>query len=136
MAYLHRSSSLLLGLVMALSCHPYPTGPELPRHPDASTSDQRVSLSGSVISIERPRPEDTKSYVHLLIAPTDSKPVRLILGPGWYLDREGIYFKPHQSIVAEGRPTREGQQGIVVERISSGDRSYQIRDAQARPLWP
>jgi hypothetical protein len=133
MAFSHRTTHLALALATALGCHPY--GPDLPRHPDVPIPDQRVSLQGSVISVERPRPEDTKSYVHVLIAPTDKKPVRLILGPGWYLDRQGIYFEPHQNVVAEGRAARDGESGIVVERISSGDRSYQIRDEQARPLW-
>lgn len=89
-----------------------------------------------MISIERPRPEDTKSYVHVLIVPADRKPVRLILGPGWYLDRQGIRFEPNQAVLAEGRATAGGTDpGIVVERISIGEKSYRLRDEHARPLW-
>jgi hypothetical protein len=123
-----------LALIAALGCQPF--GPELPRHPDVSPPQSSISERGSVISIERPRPEDTKSYVHVLIAPTDRKPIRLILGPGWYLDRHGIRFEANQAVLAEGRATGGGSDpGIVVERISIGEKSYRLRDEQARPLW-
>jgi hypothetical protein len=117
-------------LAIAFGCQP-----RVPRLPDGPIAERRVSAQGSVISVERPRPDDTQTYVHVLIAPADSQPVRLILAPGWYLDRQGLRFEPNQKVVVEGRAARDGEPGIVVERISSGQRSYRLRDEQAKPLW-
>jgi hypothetical protein len=125
--------SLVAACVPLLACHPY--GPELPRHPDVPIPENRVMARGVVVSVERPRPEDSQSYVHVVISDEGRRPVRLILGPGWFLDREGIHFEPNQVVRAEGRRSTETEGGIVVESVSSGDKTYQLRDEQHRPAW-
>ncbi len=130
-----RSGWVLLSLVGALGCQP-PYIPPHPVVPDVPLPERRVSAQGLVLSVERPRPEDAQSYVHVLIAPTGKQPIRLILAPGWYLDRQGIRFEPQQRVTAEGkRALHQGQASIMVERISTEHGSYRLRDEQEQPVW-
>ncbi len=130
-----RSGCVLVLLVGALGCQP----PYLPPHPvvpDVPLPERRVSAQGLVLSVERPRPEDAQSYVQVLIAPSGEQPIRLILAPGWYLDRQGIRFEPQQRVAAEGKRTvHQGQTSIMVERIATEQGSYELRDEQQQPVW-
>jgi hypothetical protein len=134
-------SPLRLDLVVWLSsaimaCQPRPFPPELPRHPNGPIADASVSTRGLVVSVERPRPEDSKSYVHVLISAEDRQPIRLILAPGWYLDQHGIRFEPEQAVTASGkRAVHGGQPSIVVERISTSQGTLLLRDEQDHPVW-
>ena len=130
-----RSGWVLLSLVGALGCQAT-SAPPHPVVPDAPLSERSVNAQGVVLSVERPRPEDAQSYVHVLIAPTGGQPIRLILAPGWYLDGQGIRFEPQQRVSAQGtRAVHEGQAGIMVESISTEQGSYRLRDDQEQPAW-
>jgi hypothetical protein len=129
------SALLFLASVVPGACQPRPFTPK-PPPPFTPTAAPQISAQGVVLSVERPRPEDSQSYVHLLVSPADHKPVRLVLGPGWYLEREGMRFEPNESVRFHGRSvSREGRSGIEVQRIEHGQRSYILRDDQNRPAW-
>lgn len=122
------AASLLLA---AVACQPM-----LPPPPNLAAPQPAISAQGTVLSVERPRPEDSQAFVHVTISPAGEQPVRLVLGPGWYLDQQGLHFEPNESLSAEGRAVVEnGQQQIVVRRLTLGDRSYVLRDEAERPVW-
>ena len=126
------SRSLLF--VVAASCAPTVPFPRRESAPPAASD--RVSTQGVVLSVERPRPEDSQSFVHVVINPDDQRPIRLALAPGWYLDRQGLKFAPNDPIRVEGsRGSARGEPEIVVHRVYQGERSYILRDEQSRPVW-
>lgn len=88
------------------------------------------------MSVERPRPEDSQAFVHVVIAPTDQRSIKLVLGPGWYLEEKGLRFEPRQTVEVRGRQTTQsGESTIVVQSIRQGDRSYVLRDEREQPAW-
>jgi hypothetical protein len=122
----------IVALVTAAACQP--TVPRIPSPVAAPGSN--VTARGTVLSVERPTPEDSQSFVHVTITPSDRNPVRLVLAPGWYLDEQGLRFEPRESISVEGRAVVEqGQRKIVVQRVQRGEHSYLLRDEHERPLW-
>lgn len=95
-----------------------------------------ITMEGIVSSVERPRPEDSQAYVHLVVTPADGVPIRLVLAPGWYLDEQGIRLEPRQTVQVSGkRVVKDGQSGIVVQRLRRGDESYILRDEHEQPKW-
>lgn len=132
--------SLLLTLLLSVLLTGAGCQPRVPPHaPGPWTQPARagsVVAEGVVLSVERPRPEDSQAYVHVVLEPSGGQPVRLVLAPGWYLDREGIRFDPRDPLRVEGkRASEEGTTTIVVERLQQGERSYVLRDEQERPAW-
>jgi hypothetical protein len=93
-------------------------------------------LEGVVSSVERPSPDDSKAYVHVVLTPSDRNPIRLVLAPGWYLDEQGLRLAPNDSLRVEGRHTQEGgAPAFVVRRLERGERAYELRDAREQPKW-
>ena len=93
-------------------------------------------LQGVVSSVERPRPEDGQAFVHIVITPSDTQPIRLVLAPGWYLEEQGIRFEPNQTVQASGkRVVENGQPSLVVQTLRRGEQSYILRDEREQPVW-
>jgi hypothetical protein len=110
--------------------------PSLPMPDPLAPGPVAAGVEGIVSSVERPRPEDSQAYVHVVITPREQQPIKLVLAPGWYLDRQGIRFGPHESVRAEGRRVLEdGEPRIVVRRLHQGSRSYVLRDDNEQPAW-
>ncbi len=130
---LARSVALWLAAA-SWACNPlYPVPP---RNPSLAAADPRVSTEGLILSVERPKPEDSQSFVHLVITPGDQKPVRVDLAPGWYLDEQGLSFKPNDRVSVEGRQvTADGESRIVAERLTQGERVFVLRDGKSPPAW-
>lgn len=129
-------SILALGALLAIvACQPY--GPPPPHEPLPPIASPQITAQGTVLSVERPRPEDSEAFVHVVIVPQDQRPVRLALGPGWYLERQGLRFAPSDPVLAKGRSVRRnGESTLEVETIEQGGKSYVLRDGQHRPAWP
>lgn len=120
-------------VAVTASCRPmFPMPPR-----ELAAAGDPVATQGIVSSVERPRPEDSQVFVHVVMTPGDQRPIRLTLAPGWYLDREGLDLAPNDAIRVEGnRAMRAGEPEIVVRRVYKGDRSYILRDERSRPVWP
>ncbi|HET9929672.1 MAG TPA: hypothetical protein VFQ35_03250, partial [Polyangiaceae bacterium] len=61
------------------------------------------TANGQVLGVERPLPEDAVTNVHLVFQARGEEPVRVELGPGWYLDEGKLHFDPKDDILVEGR---------------------------------
>lgn len=127
-----QAARLLLPLL--LGCQPLP--PTAPPPLGQPSPNGSMVTEGVISSVERPRPEDAQTFVHVVMIPADKQPIRLVLAPGWYLDEHGIRFDPQQSLRVEGRRTVEnGTPTIVVRSLQQGERSYILRDEQEQPAW-
>lgn len=131
-----RVTLALTALLLAIlaTCKPIPS--RIPTPFDQPHAGKPMTVEGVVLSVERPRPEDTQAFVHLVISPADRPPIRLVLAPGWYLEERGLRFEPRDTIQANGRPVVEnGESNIIVQSIRQGDRSYLLRDQHDQPAW-
>jgi len=120
-------------MAVLLGCQPLPPQAPLQGQPSASGS---MVTEGVISSVERPRPDDAQTFVHVVVTPAGKQPIRLVLAPGWYLDEQGIRFEPQQTLWVQGRHTLEnGAPTIVVRSIRQGERSYVLRDEHEQPAW-
>lgn len=102
-----------------------------PALPEVYTAD------GQVLGVERPLHEDPATNVHLIFQARGEDPVRVDLGPGWYLDQGKVRFDPKDDVSIEGqREVRNGNAVIVARSVRKGSTTLRLRDNQARPLWP
>jgi len=132
-------TSSTLGTLCVLStllagCHPGP--PHTSEPVGHSVANEPAALQGVVLSVERPGPDDSRAYVHVVLAPADEQPIRLALAPGWFLDQKGIRYDPHERLTVEGQRVVEGGKStVVVRQVRQDDKSYVLRDEQDRPAW-
>ena len=118
---------------LAAGCQPPPHLPEPVGRPIAG---DQATLQGVVLSVERPRPEDSQAYVHVLLAPAGQEPIRLVLAPRWYLDKQGIRYDANEKLTVRGQRVVEGRRSTVIARqVRQGDKSYILRDEKDRPAW-
>ena len=131
-AMLPRTGSSLLVLFTLGACGP----PLPPWPPDGSRNTPDVHTSdGRVLGVERRSAEDPASFVYLTVQ-AGEQPIRVELGPGWYLDEHGLTFATEQRVTVQGRRvTRSGQPILVARRIQKGSQVLILRDEHDRPLW-
>ena len=98
--------------------------------------DTVVTISGEVISVEKTVPRKGMFYgVHLMIK-TDEKTISVHLGPGWYIEGEGITFEPEDKLEITGsKITIDGEQVIIASEVKRGDEALKLRDENGIPAW-
>jgi hypothetical protein len=130
-----RATFVLPALLLAILPACKPTPPRLPTPFNQPQAGRQTTIEGVVLSVERPRPDDSQTFVHVVISPADRTPIRLVLAPGWYLEEKGIRFEPRDLVQASGRRVVEnGEPNIIVQSIRQGDR-YLLRNEQDQPVW-
>jgi len=94
------------------------------------------TADGQVLGVERPLPQDPAANVHLIFQAKGEAPVRVELGPGWYLHEGKLHFDPKDDVSIEGqRIDHNGDSLVVAKSIRKGPTTLQLRDEHAEPLW-
>jgi hypothetical protein len=96
-----------------------------------------VSLTGTIV--------DTSHYAagvgsgqgeassYLLFRTTDGKEIRLVVGPSWYLDNQGLTFAAGDAVTVTGWYEADGD--LVVASVATDGKTIVLRNAGGRPLW-
>ncbi len=98
--------------------------------------DTTETISGEVISVEKTVPRKGMFYgVHLMVK-TAEKTVSVNLGPGWYIENQGIIIEPEDKVEITGsKVTFEGEQVIIASEVKKGDEVLKLRDGNGIPAW-
>ncbi|MHC4307599.1 MAG: hypothetical protein ACYSR7_03125 [Planctomycetota bacterium] len=98
--------------------------------------DTTVTISGEVISVEKTVPRKGMFYgVHLMVK-TGEKTVSVHLGPGWYIENQGIVFEPEDKLKITGSEvTFDEEEVIIASEIMRGDEVLELRDEKGIPAW-
>ena len=98
--------------------------------------DTTETISGEVISVEKNSPKKGMFYgVHLNVK-TGEKTVSVHLGPGWYIENQGIVIEPEDKVEITGsRVTFEGEEAIIASEVKKGDEVLKLRDGNGIPAW-
>ena len=92
-------------------------------------------ISGQVMGVDQvPIDQYNDSTVHVIVTTEGEQKVRLALGPGWYMDENGLTFAPQQHIQFQGQPDPNGT--YVARSVRSGDRTIELRNPDGSPRWP
>jgi hypothetical protein len=93
-------------------------------------------ISGQITGVDRiPIGEYNESTVHLIITTEGEENVRVKLGPGWYMEEEGLTFAPHQHIEFRGQPD-PADGSYVAQSVRRGVQTLELRNADGSPRWP
>jgi hypothetical protein len=89
--------------------------------------DTTVTISGEVISVEKTVPRKGMFYgVHLMVK-TDEETISVHLGPGWYIEGQGIMFEPEDKLVVTGsKDTFDEEQVIIASEVKRGDEVLEL----------
>ena len=98
--------------------------------------DTTETISGEVISVEKTVPRKGMFYgVHLMVK-TAKKTVSVNLGPGWYIENQGIIIEPEDKLEITGsRVTFDGEEAIIASEVKKGDEVLKLRDENGLPFW-
>jgi hypothetical protein len=98
--------------------------------------DTTETISGEVISVEKTVPRKGMFYgVHLMVQ-TAEKTVSVNLGPGWYIENQGIIIEPEDKLEITGsRVTFDGEEAIIASEVKKGDEVLKLRDENGIPAW-
>ena len=94
------------------------------------------TLSGEVINVEKKTPTKGMSYgVHLMVK-TDEETIPVHLGPGWYIEKQGIAIEPDDRVEIKGsRIIFDGKPAIIAVEVKKGDEILRLRDENGFPYW-
>jgi len=98
--------------------------------------DTTETISGEVISVEKTAPKKGMFYgVHLMVK-TDEKTVSVHLGPGWYIENQGIKISPEDKVEITGsKVTFDEEEVIIASEVKKGDEVLKLRDEKGIPAW-
>jgi hypothetical protein len=119
-----------MSLVVAVGCAGADAGSVAP----ASPAREPQWISGEVMGVDRiPIDQYNDSTVHLVVTTEAPEPVHLELGPGWYVQEQGLAFQPEQHIEYRGTPNATG--GVTVYEVRQGASRVQLRNDSGEPTW-
>lgn len=125
--------ALLATSATFLGCGQSQPRPEAPQ--DEFRRREPAWISGEIMGVDRvPIDQYNDSTVHLLVTTETQENVRLELGPGWYLDENGLTFEPQQHIEFRGQHDPNG--GYVAHSLRRGSQTIEIRNSDGSPRWP
>ena len=94
------------------------------------------TISGEVISVDKITPSKGMSYGIHLIVKTEKEIISVHLGPGWYIENQGITIEPEDKIEIKGsRITFDGRPAIIAGEVKKGDEILELRDDNGFPAW-
>ena len=98
--------------------------------------DTAETISGEVLSVEKVAPRNEMFYgVHLMVK-TGEKTVSVHLGPGWYIEDQGIVFEPKDIVEITGsKVTFDGEEAVIATEVKKGDETLKLRDKNGTPYW-
>ena len=98
--------------------------------------DTVETFSGEVISVEKISPRNGMFYgVHLMVK-TGEKTVSVHLGPGWYIENQGIKLDPKDKVEITGsKVTFDGEQAVIAAEVKKGDEILKLRNENGIPYW-
>ena len=94
------------------------------------------TLSGAVMSVEQSTFGRRGSYgVHLTLK-TEKETIPVHLGPGWYVEKQGVTLASGDKVEVTGsRITYQGQPAIIAQEVKKDGKVLKLRDAAGIPAW-
>ncbi|MFZ5452154.1 MAG: DNA-binding protein [Thermodesulfobacteriota bacterium] len=94
------------------------------------------TVSGIVVAAPRPTPPGGISERAQLTLKTDKETITVFLGPGWFVDQQGLKIANLDRVQVTGsRILVQGKPALIAGEIRKGDRILKLRDDRGQPLW-
>jgi hypothetical protein len=94
------------------------------------------TMSGEVVSVDQTTSKRGRSLgVHFTLK-TEKETIPVHLGPGWYMDQQGVKLAPGDKVEVSGsRVTYQGKPVIIAGQVKKDGKTLQLRDANGVPAW-
>ena len=131
--------ALALILALTLACGPENQGgpgPEDEAVYDRMYDSKTVeTVRGEVVSVAKIA-DRGKGYGVSLILKTNRETIRVYLGPGWFLEQQGLLFAPKDQVEITGSQiTLQGKRTLIAAQVQKGGQSLKLRDPAGIPAW-
>jgi hypothetical protein len=96
-----------------------------------------TTVAGEVTAVEKYNPgKGGPSYGLRLIVKTDKETLPVILGPGWYIEKQPCALAAKDQVEVKGsRISVQGQPMIIAAEVRKGNQVLKLRDDKGNPLW-
>jgi hypothetical protein len=94
------------------------------------------TLSGAVVSVDKFTGRGGRSYGLHLTLKTEKETIPVHLGPGWYVEKQGLTLASGDQVEVTGsRIAFQGQPVIIAQEVRKGGQVLTLRDAAGTPAW-
>jgi hypothetical protein len=132
-------SALVLILALSMACgseNQRELGPGEEAGYDRMYDPKTVAtVNGEVVSVAQIADRGT-GYGASLTLRADKKTILVYLGPGWFIEKQGLTFAPRDQVEITGSQiTFQGKPAIIASMVKKGDKSLKLRDPAGIPAW-
>ncbi|MHB8069940.1 MAG: DNA-binding protein [Desulfobaccales bacterium] len=94
------------------------------------------TVQGIVVAAPRPTPKGGMPERSQLTLKTEKETLTVYLGPGWFLEKQGMKIGDLDRIQVTGsRIMVQGQAALLAGEVRKGEQVLKLRNAQGQPLW-
>ena len=116
-----------------------PAIPAAPKAPKVYNPQAVVTLTGTVVSVNRHAPKlPGKPERVTMVLQTSQGAVKVHLGPAAYFDQQALKLAPGDQVEVKGvKVNRPKASNFIAGEVRKGDQVLKLRDdATGLPLWP
>lgn len=94
------------------------------------------TVQGMVVAAPRPTPKGGMPERAQLTLKTEKETLTVYLGPGWFLEKQGMKISDLDRVQVTGsRITVQGQPALLAGEVRKGEQVLKLRNEQGQPLW-
>ncbi len=94
------------------------------------------TVQGIVVAAPRPTPKGGMPERAQLTLKTEKETLTVYLGPGWFLEKQGMKIVDLDRIQVTGsRIMVQGQPALLAGEVRKGDQVLKLRDERGQALW-
>ena len=94
------------------------------------------TVQGIVVAAPRPTPKGGMPERAQLTLKTEKETLTVYLGPGWFLEKQGVKIGDLDQIRVSGSRIRvQGKPALLAGEVRKGDQVLKLRDEQGKALW-
>ncbi|MEW6657423.1 MAG: DNA-binding protein [Thermodesulfobacteriota bacterium] len=94
------------------------------------------TLQGIVVAAPKPTPKGGMPERAQLTLKTPKETLTVYLGPGWFLEKQGLKIGNLDQVQVTGsRILVQGQPALLAGEVRKGEQVLKLRDEQGQPLW-
>ena len=95
-----------------------------------------ATVSGEVVAVDKIADQGT-GYGASLTLKTDKETILVYLGPGWFIEKQGLTFAPQDQVEITGSQIAiHGKPALIPALVKKGDKSLKLRDSPASRPGP
>jgi hypothetical protein len=94
------------------------------------------TVQGIVVAAPRPTPKGGLPERAQLTLKTQKETLAVYLGPGWFLEKQGMKIGDLDQIQVTGSKIMlQGKPALLAGEVRKGEQVLKLRDEQGQPLW-